>query len=42
MSHTARALSHAMPHGQLRMLEGQAHNVNPDALAPVLLDFFTS
>jgi len=42
MSHTARALSQAMPHGQLRILDGQAHNVNPHVLAPVLLDFFTS
>jgi len=42
MSGTARALSQAMPHGQLRILEGQAHDVSPDVLAPVLLDFFTS
>jgi pimeloyl-ACP methyl ester carboxylesterase len=42
MPHTARALSQAMPQGQLRMLEGQTHDVSPHALAPVLVDFFTS
>lgn len=42
MPHTAQALSKAMPHGHLRTLEGQTHNVNPGALAPVLVDFFTS
>jgi pimeloyl-ACP methyl ester carboxylesterase len=42
MPSTARALSEAMPHGQLRILEGQPHNVNPAVLAPVLVDFFTS
>ena len=38
----ARVLSHAIPHGQLRMLEGQTHEVNPAVLAPVLVEFFTS
>ena len=42
MAPTARALSEAMPHGRLRLLEGQTHNVNPPALAPVLVDFLTS
>ena len=42
MPHTARALSKAMPHGQLRILAGQAHNVDPGVLAPVLVDFFAS
>lgn len=42
MPHTARALSEAMPHGEMRMLEGQTHDVNPAVLAPVLVDFFTS
>ncbi len=42
MPHAARALSQAMPQGQLRILEGQTHNVNPGVLAPVLLDFLTS
>jgi len=42
MPDTARALSHAMPQGQLRMLEGQTHDVDPGVLVPVLVDFFTS
>ena len=39
---SAEALSQAMPHGHLRMLAGQTHDVNPGVLAPVLVDFFTS
>src|SRR5215469_14251719 len=42
MPHTARALSKAMPHGHLLVLEGQPHNVSPGVLAPVLAEFFTS
>lgn len=40
MHDTARALSAAMPHAQLRTLEGQTHEVSPEALAPVLIEFF--
>jgi hypothetical protein len=39
---TARALSQAIPEGQLRMLEGQTHEVNPGVLTPVLVEFFTT
>ena len=42
MPDAARVLSQALPQGQLRTLEGQTHEVNPDVLAPVLADFFTS
>ena len=42
MPDAARVLSHAIPQGQLRILEGQTHEVNPGVLAPVLADFFTS
>lgn len=42
MPSTAQALSSAMPHGQLRLLAGQTHNVSPRVLAPVLVDFFAS
>jgi hypothetical protein len=42
MPAAARALSQAMPQGQLRIMEGQTHEVNPGVLAPVLLEFFTS
>jgi pimeloyl-ACP methyl ester carboxylesterase len=38
----ARAMSQAIPQGQLRMLEGQTHEVNPAVLAPVLVEFFSS
>ncbi len=42
MPDAARVLSQAIPQGQLRMLEGQTHEVNPGVLAPVLAEFFTS
>jgi pimeloyl-ACP methyl ester carboxylesterase len=42
MGVTARALTAAMPHAELRTLEGQRHDVSPDALAPVLREFFAS
>jgi pimeloyl-ACP methyl ester carboxylesterase len=42
MPGAARALSTAMPHGQLRILKDQPHNVDPGVLAPVLTDFFTA
>src|SRR6266550_7974571 len=40
MSDTAQALGKAIPHAQVRTLEGQTHDVNPDVLAPVLMEFF--
>ena len=40
MHTTAIALANAMPQGQHRTLEGQTHEVNADALAPVLIEFF--
>jgi len=40
MAGTARALSAAMPHGELRIVDGQDHNVTADAVAPVLTEFF--
>ena len=40
MPDTARVLSQAIPQGQLQMLKGQTHQVNPDVLAPVLVEFF--
>jgi hypothetical protein len=42
MPDAARVLSQAMPQGQLRMLRGQTHEVNPGVLAPVLVEFFGS
>jgi pimeloyl-ACP methyl ester carboxylesterase len=37
---TALALAMVMPHAQHRTLEGQTHEVPPQALAPVLAEFF--
>ena len=42
MPDAARVLSQAIPQGQLRILAGQTHEVKPDVLAPVLVEFFTS
>jgi pimeloyl-ACP methyl ester carboxylesterase len=42
MPDAARVLSQAIPQGQVRMLAGQTHEVNPGVLAPVLVEFFTS
>ena len=39
---TARALADTIPDAELRILEGQTHDVAPDALAPVLEGFFIS
>lgn len=40
MSETARALAETLLDGQLRVLDGQTHDVSPDAMAPVLQEFF--
>jgi pimeloyl-ACP methyl ester carboxylesterase len=41
MDVTAQTLSKVIPHAQRRTLEGQTHAVATEALAPVLVDFFT-
>ena len=35
-----KAVADVVPHAQLRLLEGQTHNVSAKRLAPVLIDFF--
>jgi pimeloyl-ACP methyl ester carboxylesterase len=40
MRETAQALKEAVPNAQLRMMIGQTHDVQPEALAPVLVEFF--
>ncbi|RPJ18787.1 MAG: alpha/beta hydrolase [Chloroflexi bacterium] len=40
MHNTAITLAKAIPHAQHRTLEGQTHEVDPQALAPVLIEFF--
>ena len=42
MSDTARALARAVPHAELRTMPGQSHNVRPEVLSPVLVEFFAS
>ena len=41
MRNGARALAEILPNAKYRTLEGQNHGVAPDALAPVLKEFFT-
>jgi pimeloyl-ACP methyl ester carboxylesterase len=38
---TADAIAKAIPNARRRTLEGQQHNVDPEALAPVLKEFFS-
>ncbi len=40
MREMAQALADAIPDARMRTLEGQEHNANLAALAPVLKDFF--
>jgi pimeloyl-ACP methyl ester carboxylesterase len=38
---SAQALADLLPNGRHRTLEGQQHNVEPEAIAPVLIDYFS-
>ncbi len=40
LQQAARATADALPTAEFRVLDGQTHDVAPDALAPVLVDFF--
>jgi pimeloyl-ACP methyl ester carboxylesterase len=42
MRASAQALAEAIPHGEVRFLDGQGHNVDPQVLAPALKEFFTA
>lgn len=42
LQQAARATAEALPHGEYRTLDGQTHDVQADALAPVLTEFFAS
>ena len=42
MYETAKTLTRVIPHAQQRTLEGQTHEVAPQALAPLLIEFFES
>jgi len=39
---TAQQLAGALPNARRQTLEGQQHNVDANALAPVLVEFFGS
>jgi hypothetical protein len=41
MYDTAMALAKAMPNAEHRTLEGQTHEVSSEAIAPILVKFFT-
>jgi hypothetical protein len=40
MGEAAQALADVLPRGQRRTLEEQEHNVDPNVLVPVLVEFF--
>jgi pimeloyl-ACP methyl ester carboxylesterase len=40
MRNAARAVADALPHAEARSIEGQAHDVAPELVAPVLAEFF--
>jgi pimeloyl-ACP methyl ester carboxylesterase len=42
MRDTATALAEALPEGEVRLLDGQGHDVDPKVLAPALKDFLTA
>jgi hypothetical protein len=37
---TAQKLAETLPNGRRQTLEGQQHNVDPEALAPAVANFF--
>jgi len=39
---TAAALADAMPNARTHLIDGQSHDIAPDAMAPVLVEFFGS
>jgi pimeloyl-ACP methyl ester carboxylesterase len=42
LSHTAQVVADVLPHAQRRTIAGQPHNVDPQAIAPILVEFFTA
>jgi len=42
LANAGKAVAEAIPAAALRVLDGQMHNVSPAALAPELLEFFTT
>jgi pimeloyl-ACP methyl ester carboxylesterase len=42
MLETAKTLSALIPNAKLSTLDGQTHEVQPEALAPVMVEFFAA
>ena len=42
MQAAARAVTDALPQGQLHVVAGQGHDINPEAGARVIADFLAS
>jgi pimeloyl-ACP methyl ester carboxylesterase len=42
LSYAAQAVADTLPHAQRRTLPGQPHNVDPEAIAPVLVEFLAN
>ena len=42
LSHTADAVADTLPNAQRRTIAGQPHNVDAEAIAPILVEFFTA
>ena len=42
LSYAAQAVADALPHAERRTISGQPHNVAPEAMAPVLEEYFSS
>ncbi len=42
LSHAAQMVADVLPHAQRRTIAGQPHNVDPGAIAPILVEFFTA
>jgi pimeloyl-ACP methyl ester carboxylesterase len=42
MRHAMRCLAETLPHAQYRTLQGQTHLLKPEALTPVLVEFFNT
>jgi pimeloyl-ACP methyl ester carboxylesterase len=40
MRDTAQKIQQAIPNAEYRVIEGQGHDVSPDAVAPLLIEFF--
>ncbi len=42
LSHAAQMVADVLPYAQRRTIAGQPHNVDPGAIAPILVEFFTA